>query len=147
MGSKDELFEDRMVKLLGDEVADTMCESLKAAFQRWHEFLVQKLEAGIIANLAAAASGQAADSQESEWIGVESLSRLRGLVGGRFQSIKRKWTEAGFPLRAHRGDRWKDFKVNDKGWVDLSNWILKQGFEARLAPESAEYIFEIRKLE
>lgn len=84
--------------------------------------------------------------QGAAWQGVESLSRLRSIVGGRFQNIKKKWTDAGFPLREHRGDRWKDFSLNDEGWLELSNWILKQGFEARLTTDSEEYLFELRKI-
>ena len=42
---------------------------------------------------------------ESGWLRIESLSQLRATVGGRFQNLKQKWVEAGFPLREHRGDR------------------------------------------
>jgi hypothetical protein len=79
-----------------------------------------------------------------EWIGVESLSRLRSVVGGRFQNIKKKWVDAGLPLREHRGDRWKEFDLNKDGWLELVAWIGKQGFEARLTPESEEFIFQLR---
>ncbi len=39
------------------------------------------------------------------WTRIESLSRLRAIVGGRFKNLKEKWVGAGFPLREHRGDR------------------------------------------
>lgn len=78
------------------------------------------------------------------WIGIESLSRLRSVVGGRFQNIKKKWIDAGFPLREHRGDRWREFELVEAGWLDLSTWIAKQGFEARLTRESKDFLFELR---
>jgi hypothetical protein len=68
------------------------------------------------------------------------------VVGGRFQNIKKKWVEAGLPLREHRGDRWKEFDLNKDGWLELVAWIGKQGFEARLTPESEEFIFQLRPL-
>lgn len=86
--------------------------------------------------------GPAASS--AEWIGIESLSRLRSVVGGRFQNIKKKWVDAGFPLREHRGDRWKDFEINHDAWLELAAWIAKQGFEARLTPDSEEFIFQLK---
>ena len=80
-----------------------------------------------------------------EWVGIESLSRLRGLVGGRFENIKKKWVDAGFPLREHRGDKAKKASVDEAGWSDMASWLLKHGFEARLLPESKEFLFEVRK--
>ncbi len=87
-----------------------------------------------------------ADAEEKGgWKQIESLSALRALVGGRFQNLKEKWIQAGLPLREHRGDKIGDYTVNDAGWIDLSNWILKQGFETRLVSGEPHTIFEIRK--
>ena len=83
----------------------------------------------------------------SGWLPIESLSALRSLVGGRFHNLKERWIEAGFPLKEHRGDKPQKFEVNQQGWIELSNWILKQGFEARLALESGDCLFELRALE
>lgn len=84
-------------------------------------------------------------SLEEVWIEVESLSRLRSVVGGRFQNIRKKWLESGFPLREHRGDKQEDYELIQEGWVELSNWILKQGYEARLTPEKVGCVIELRK--
>ncbi len=84
--------------------------------------------------------------KDSNWLAIESLSSLRHLVGGRFNNLKQKWVDAGFPLREHRGDKGKGFQVDQKGWIELSNWILKQGFEARLTPDKPECLFELRKV-
>ena len=81
---------------------------------------------------------------EEGWKRIESLSQLRALVGGRFQNLKHKWTEAGFPLREHRGDREGKAEVNPGGWLELALWIDKQGFEVRLAREEDPWLFEVR---
>ncbi len=80
------------------------------------------------------------------WHKIESLSRLRGLLGGRFENLKRKWTEAGFPLKLGKGKVAASSKVKDEGWSELSAWILKQGYESRLPREEADYFFEIREI-
>ena len=83
----------------------------------------------------------------ADWIAIESLSRLRSTVGGRFQNLKERWIDAGLPLRRHRGDRGKKYKVSEKGWFELANWISKQGYEARLTPETPDCFFEVRATE
>lgn len=85
------------------------------------------------------------DVDERSWIQVESLSGLRAEVGGRFKNLKDKWVEAGLPLREHRGDRSGTSRLHDEGWIVLSMWINKRGYEVRLANESENYLFEIRK--
>ena len=85
-------------------------------------------------------------ASSSEWIRIESLSRLRALVGGRFQNLKDRWVSAGFPLREHRGDRSGKKSLEQEGWIELSAWIHKQGFEIRLAEEHEPWLFEVRKL-
>ncbi len=131
-----------------DELVDQQTKTwvmtiVEAAAQREHDglvaMLVQKLR-GI------SASPTVVDSAgvTSEWVGIESLSRLRSVVGGRFQNIKKKWVDAGFPLREHRGDRWKEFEMDRDAWLELAAWIAKQGYEARLTPESEEFIFQLK---
>ena len=84
-------------------------------------------------------------SQAGEWIPVKSFSNLRGLVGGRFENLKKKWMAAGLPLREQK--RESSSKVMEpEAWSALAAWILKQGYESRLASKGSGYIFEIRKL-
>lgn len=82
----------------------------------------------------------------NDWVEIESLSRLRTVVGGRFENTKKKWIAAGFPLREHRGDKLSAFVVNEAGWIELSNWIIKQGFETRQNPGKEHCLFELRKI-
>ncbi len=81
----------------------------------------------------------------SEWISISSLSQLRKATGGRFQNLKERWVKAGFPLRQHRGDKSESWTLSEEGWLALSLWINKQGFEARLSGCPKDVIFEIRK--
>lgn len=104
--------------------------------------LAQRLRA---VGVSTAGEIEQAQEGEGEWIGIESLSRLRSVVGGRFQNLKKKWVAAGFPLRDHRGDKNKQYSVDEEGWVELSNWILKQKYEARLTSDKTEYLFELRE--
>lgn len=79
------------------------------------------------------------------WTGVHSLSQLRAIVGGRFKNLKEKWTEAGFPIRAHRGDRLERAAIDPTGWTGLAQWISRQGFDARLPTEEEEFLFAVRR--
>jgi hypothetical protein len=81
-----------------------------------------------------------------EWVAIESLSRLRAVVGGRFQNLKDRWMRAGFPLREHRGDKASAFEIDEIGWVDLCQWVAAQGFEIRLTPAATDRLFEVRSL-
>ncbi len=94
-----------------------------------------------------ALQAEAGAQSDSRWIAVESLSRLRSIVGGRFQNLRKRWVEAGFPLREHRGDKSGQYTLNDQGWLELSNWILKQGFEVRLAAPDSDWLFELRPIQ
>jgi len=87
-----------------------------------------------------------AEAEGSEWIEIESLSRLRTVVGGRFASLKEKWIEAGFPLRKHRGDTASVYELDEKGWLSLSAWISKQGFEAQLPNADSKWLFKLKPL-
>jgi len=104
--------------------------------------MVKKLRREQLSQQAAVPEG----AEQGGWVDVESLSRLRNVVGGRFENIKKKWVGAGFPLREHRGDKVKDFEIDTEGWVELSNWMSKHGFESRLRPDRAECLFQIKAL-
>ena len=117
------------------------------ALARRREFLVGEIASRFAALSPEHAIQRAEASPDaSNWGAVESLSRLRSLVGGRFQNLKERWIGAGFPLREHRGEEHEAAAVNEQGWLELMNWISKQGFEARLTPGAKDRYFEIRKL-
>lgn len=84
--------------------------------------------------------------EHADWIKIESLSQLRATVGGRFQNLKKRWVKSGFPLREHRGDREGSAEIDEGGWVELSLWINKQGFEARLASDRDPWLLEVRNV-
>lgn len=81
-----------------------------------------------------------------DWLVIDSLSKLRAVVGGRFKNIKEKWIAAGFPLRDSKGSDIKEHKVDQAGWIELSAWISNQGFESRLTPDNSNCLFMVRKL-
>jgi hypothetical protein len=134
-------------EILEKDLIEVVSRSVKNAFGRRREVLVMEL-AKQFRNLSPVASEDNAGiaASNAAWVGIESLSRLRGLVGGRFANLKSRWVEAGFPLREHRGDRVARADINQKGWTELSNWILKQGFEVRQVEDDSEFLFEIRQL-
>lgn len=133
-------------KILLEDSLSAMERALRTALADRHDIfvseLVKKLKACNLTESASAAS----DSMNGAWIDIESLSRLRTVVGGRFENIKKKWIGAGFPLREHRGDKAGAFTLNQGGWVELSNWMSKHGFEARLCPDKPECLFQIRQV-
>lgn len=119
-------------------------ELFNRVFAREHDLLVAEVTRRF--RRSDSESGVASVPTQSVWIEIESLSRLRGIVGGRFQNLRDRWVGAGFPLREHRGDKDGEFTVNETGWIELSNWVLKQGFESRLTPEKPGCLFELRAL-
>lgn len=122
-------------------------ESLDRVFKQRGEFFVHELIKKISKlNLISKETVLVQAGDPSDWIEIESLSRLRALVGGRFQNLKKRWEEAGFPLREHKGDKGKELSLDEKGWIELSNWIMQQGYEARLTPEKPRCLFELRSL-
>jgi hypothetical protein len=95
--------------------------------------------------LSPAASAEHAE-EEREWVQIESLSRLRSIVGGRFQNLKQRWVAAGLPLKKHRGDQVEEFEVSEEGWLELSTWILDQGYEVRVSGSKTTSLLELRPL-
>lgn len=129
-----------------DDVRTTMEEVLRGVFHNKREVFLAEVLRSLRSARARPSAGKEPESSDGEWIPVESLSSLRSLVGGRFQNIKRKWIDAGLPLREHRGDRSGDYDINSEGWVELEAWINKQGFEARREPDGERGIFSLRPL-
>ena len=126
----------------------------------WTETIVRRvvedieptIVAGIRARIAEIATrvnqpqeGEPGETEtESAWIGIDSLSRLRGHVGGRFQNLKERWLGAGFPLKDHRGDKLEVITLDPLGWLELVSWLSRQGFEARAVDATKGFYFEIK---
>ncbi|MBX7139143.1 MAG: hypothetical protein K1X83_14305 [Oligoflexia bacterium] len=137
---------------LNHEIAQIVFEDLSEQFE---EILSQALDAneallvqGVLEKLEEAnfAEKVVTGSPEitTEWVGIESLSALRAMVGGRFHSLKTRWVEAGLPLKEHRGDKVTLGELDKSGWIELTSWISKQGFEVRLCPDRPGSLFELR---
>ncbi|MFM1848502.1 MAG: hypothetical protein RL417_1976 [Pseudomonadota bacterium] len=147
--SNDKYTGDALDPVLIRNVVETSAERylklLEETLIQEHDVIVGE----IARRIRAVAGGELAAPGEtppvsSDWVEIESLSRLRSIVGGRFQNLRDRWVGAGFPLREHRGDKDGEFALNESGWFELSNWILKQGFEARLTPDRPGCLFELR---
>jgi len=130
--------------LIDRQLAETIVTAVARALDEREQGLIAEIVQQLRPIVKAAGQASPAPQLRDDWAGVESLSRLRSVVGGRFQNIKKKWTDAGFPLREHRGDKWQEYTLDKNGWLELVIWIAKQGFEARLTPESREMLFELR---
>jgi len=127
---------DAFVQLVRNAIASRRQAIVFGIAQSLSQRLSEKVEFSV--------PGATVDS--SEWARIESLSQLRALVGGRFQNLKQRWVAAGFPLREHRGDREGKAAVNHDGWIELSVWISKQGFETRLAADADPWLLELKKI-
>ena len=134
--------------LLVEAEREVLADVVNAAFDRRRPQLAFELQRVLSQAdpLDPTATTASASAAVKSWVAVESLSRLRSLVGGRFQNVKDRWVEAGFPLREHRGEELRQVTPSEKGWLELSTWIAKQGFEARLTPESKDGFFEVRRV-
>lgn len=117
---------------------------LKRAFESRRDVFVFELLKKLRRENLRATVAVTSEGTEGAWTDIESLSKLRNVVGGRFENIKKKWTGSGFPLREHRGDKGASFTVNNEGWVELSNWLSKHGYESRLRPDKPDCLFQIK---
>lgn len=115
------------------------------AFGQNREFLISKIVQLLDEAPGLDVNGPTSTDSSEEWIAVDSLSRLRALVGGRFESLKARWQGAGFPLKRKKGDKISDYQIIDSGWSELEGWISKQGFAARRRLDLEDRLFEIRK--
>ena len=118
--------------------------ALEEAFQQKKDFLIHELSQRLSDSQTLASSH--VPGWGSGWIRVDSMYRLRKVVGGRFEGIKRRWAEAGFPLLPHKGSKHEEFDLNQSGWARLSSWLDKKGFESRLSEAGSEGLFEVRVL-
>jgi hypothetical protein len=137
--------------LIEGEVTESLVvffeECLQEVFSSRENFYLSEFKKKISKHSANQQSFDLNKSESSDsWIGIESLSRLRAVVGGRFQNIKQKWMDAGFPLKEHRGEVALSYDISQDGWIKLSTWISNQGFEVRLTPDKQNQIFEIKAI-
>ena len=86
-------------------------------------------------------------STEGGWQVIVSLSSLRSAVGGRFETLRDLWTNAGLPLRAHRGDDSDQYTLNEDGWLALCRWLSKKGYQVKPDGEDDRTLFSIRKVD
>ena len=143
---KDDVINEELSSILREDTVQIFESVLREAFSAKHDLFVHSFVELLAANTELASKRTEPASVEADWQEIESLSRLRSIVGGRFQNLKSRWLAAGLPLREHRGDKSGEFELNQEGWIELSNWILKQGFESRLTPEKSGVIFELREI-
>lgn len=136
----------KFLDLIDQQLLAQATRAVQAVLERRKPVLLADFVESLRGTLTPSPQRDSTQVVQEAWIGIESLSRLRSVVGGRFQNIKKKWMDAGFPLREHRGDRWKEFTLNQDAWLELASWIAKQGFEARLTPGSQEFLFELRSV-
>ncbi len=139
------------LKALRQYQEDYYADLIRALLKRKRDYLVHALvcrlrQIGFESRVASTVVEPHADDTAG-WVAIDSLSGLRSVVGGRFQNLKKRWVDAGFPLKEHRGDRQLEYEIDQAGWVELSNWIFKQGYESRLAKGQTEFVFELRKIQ
>jgi hypothetical protein len=139
---QDPEFSDALLK----HSLETFESCLQSAFNERRDIFVFEIVKKLRREKLAGPQTTATESGDGGWVDIESLSRLRNVVG-RIENIKKKWIGAGFPLREHRGDKAGSFEVNSEGWVELSNWMSKHGYESRLRPDRPECLFQIKPLQ
>lgn len=143
----EEMLTDELTQLSIRENTLAFFEQVcREVFKQKRDYLVHRFTQQLCTVGTVASDGAGNSYTEQNWVGIESLSRLRSVVGGRFQNLKKRWMKAGLPLKEHRGDQNLEFTLNEEGWVELTNWILKQGYEARLTDIQTGYLFELRPL-
>lgn len=143
----DAMLEDQLTQLsLYEGTLGFFEEVCREVFAKKRDYFVHRFTQHIASTQILSSSSSSVLAVEHEWTGIESLSRLRSVVGGRFQNLKKRWVNAGLPLKEHRGDQNLEYTLEEEGWVELTNWILKQGYEARLTDIQTGYLFELRPL-
>ena len=115
---------------------------LRRAFDLKRDQWIAQIAGILKAKIAESKAGK----NTAQWEGVPSLGKLRKVVGGRFDNLKRLWLLAGLPLREHRGDRQAVANLNHDGWVELTNWLMARGYECRVAAPDTSFILELRRV-
>jgi hypothetical protein len=135
-------MEDTFVDIITSR-SDLIKRAIKRAFEENRDYLISKLRSSSNQFEISADTPEAA--QEDDWVAIDSMSKLRAIAGGRFDTLKAKWQSAGFPVKQKKGDSIPEFVVDPFGWTDLESWLLKMGYKARLRPDFKDRVFEIKK--
>jgi len=135
-------MEDTFVDIITSR-SDLIKRAIKRAFEENRDYLISKLRSSSNQFEISADTPEAA--QEDDWVAIDSMSKLRAIVGGRFDTLKAKWQSAGLPVKQKKGDSIPEFVVDSSGWTDLESWLLKMGYKARLRPDFKDRAFEIKK--
>jgi hypothetical protein len=135
-------MEDTFVDIITSR-SELIKRAIKRAFEENRDYLISKLRSSSNQFEISADTPEAA--QEDDWVAIDSMSKLRAIVGGRFDTLKAKWQSAGFPVKQKKGDSIPEFVVDSSGWTDLESWLLKMGYKARLRPDFKDRVFEIKK--
>ncbi|MCB0319827.1 MAG: hypothetical protein KDD60_02810, partial [Bdellovibrionales bacterium] len=128
-----------------EEISTIIESEFVAVLEQNREFLVQMLVAkmgGVKVSDDPLELGNPLGVEAEGWMTIASLSQLRKEVGGRFQNLRERWLNAGFPLKAHRGDPSERYELDKAGWLEMSSWLVKQGFECRLLEDLALGYFQ-----
>jgi hypothetical protein len=120
-------------------------DSLSEVFDERKGFYLSCIQNRLSALLNGLPRSEISGQNGHKWEEIDSLSKLRSLVGGRFQNLKVKWLGAGFPLKQDKGSKPAMYTLNEPGWLELSSWISNQGFEVRRNSEKKDVIFEIKQ--
>lgn len=136
------------MKINSDDIitsrSDLIKKAIKKAFEDNRDYLIYKFSQSI--TQAGSGVTNIEPTEDTDWTAVDSMSKLRAIVGGRFDTLKAKWQAAALPVKQKKGDDIPEFVVDPSGWTDLESWLLKMGYKARLRPDLADRVFEIRKM-
>lgn len=126
--------------------AEMFSSVLKRALEENREFILHLLLNAEPQDRDRVGTDSGSNSIEDSWIPIDSISKLRGEVGGRFDTLKIKWQEAGLPLKQKKGDKIPEFAINPAAWGELEAWLLKMGYAVRAVEGKSDRIFEIKKM-
>lgn len=140
----DQFVDPTLIRNQVKQSDDFLKKVVEQAFASNRDFLVHLLKHHM-ADVVQSVPRHSSDQGAEEWIEIDSLSKLRGLVGGRFESLKARWQGAGFPLKRKKGDKIGAYQIDMDGWIELESWIAKQGFLARQRPDKDGCLFEVLK--
>ncbi len=118
---------------------------LRTAFSERREIFTAALAKLIFEKLTEGTLQLGAAASSGKWEIIVSLSQLRKIAKGRFDTVKKFWTDAGFPLKSKKGEKVKDYKLNEAGWENLRVWLLKQGLQCELCSDEEEGFFKVKK--